>query len=246
MHTLFGFLMLLSMLGLTLGLIKPGLVMWFNLHKKRSAVFFPFAALAISFSILWSSTSQDAINDTQRFANSYDSANTANNKTAVIKNVNEGNIVNDFREKLDSLYQSYNQKDIVFSTYKENIDPIFTALNDTINYRKKSGLKSEKLVRLYKKSQQTFGKASADYLVYGDGDEVSLRASAEEFLNENALDPGSVNVQDAYKCGKQKQGWVYYVRYRAKNPYGALILTDVKLLMRYDTSSSMYNIIKAY
>lgn len=151
-----------------------------------------------------------------------------------------------YQNKLDSLSAAFKDQDIAFGTYQTEYAIQINGLKKIVLQMQELNMENSSLKSLYKTRSNAFNATDNSYSIYGDGDNISLRASAEEFLNENAYDPKSVAIQTAYKCRKQKQGWVYYVRYRAKNAFGALILTDVKLLMRYDSSSETYNVIKAF
>lgn len=245
MFDIFGFLMLFSFLGLIIGLIKPRFVMWFGLPKKRSAALLLYLSLTLLFMVLFGATAPIPLTDHSTKLN--DTTKNVSQSTAPKNYIpTDEDYYDIYKVKIDSVETSYKHGDISFSDYGKSIDTLLSAIDYTINERRNKKLKVFKLSKLYKKSQSIEIQNTAAFLIYGPGDDITLRASAEEFLNENAFDPGSVNIQKAFKSAKSKYGWIYYVRYRAKNAYGALILTDVKLLMRYNNSSGMYDIVKAY
>lgn len=141
--------------------------------------------------------------------------------------------------KFKSLFESV-PKEPGGDIYIGKVNNILYHLNADMAKRKMLNLDNTIYNILYDSKSNEIAKFKKEYDTYGVGGDTFLRLAAEDYLVNHLKDPNSLKIVDAYINKKANEGWVYYIKYRAKNSFGAYNLEDALILIKYDPESKLY------
>lgn len=233
-----GILILISIVLLILGLIKPQLSLFWdkkNPTRIKSSIIYG-SILIISFIVFGNivpdefkkpSLSKRAKSDKEKIADTSLQLYTLTPKDYVKYFTDKWNSVTLKKEDGFPRYKLYYYQLDSIGEEMDKLSKIDSASSLTIKNLRKKFL-----------SQPKFKKASSDYITYGEpGYEGELYAPCEMAIREILNDPSSLDVIDRKVIKQGKNGWIVSYRYRANNAFGARVQQVTNFEVCYDLSN---------
>lgn len=132
-----------------------------------------------------------------------------------------------------------------YETYLSELDKTLEKISSLTKVSNETFPKLEKL-RLKLIDSKKYKDAQKNFLMYGQPIQRNdITYPCESYLRQNLNDPGSLDIIDTDTEGQSKKGWVVWIKYRAKNGFGALVLQVGKFEVQYNATNKEYTVINA-
>jgi hypothetical protein len=178
---------------------------------------------------------------------SKENSNESNNSNKIIS---EDEYIEYFQAKWDSVKVITEGGIPQYKKYSEELDNIMQEMGnvlqkedpkvDLINSQKKLNK-----LRLKFNDSDKNTEALRKYFTYGQPLDFDLKLACEEFLESNANDPSSIDIEDWKIKGQSKNGWLVLMKYRGRNAFGGLILKVSTFDVRYNPTNDRFTAISA-
>ena len=245
------FLVVLSVLYLVVGLIKPSLVVPAGVKKKRPFVVIASVVAFIVFAMIGANTdqSQEADGNEQPL-----STEQADNEVAIT--VPDSLLAEILKHEFDSLYTRYQNIDILDPAAHDRggeikkmqhlvLDTWWGFLEEADSAHTDLPICKKEYDIAYRKLDKAYGR----YLIYGNEYEEDVKlwakSEAQRILPTILRDPKSLEIIEVSSCTMTSKGYKCKVKYRAKNGFGGYNVDQVELLMAFDADNYMYKCIDA-
>lgn len=189
--------------------------------KNRKLKIHFLSALALVFFLLLAFGSTD---------NNSSSTSSTEPEKKIIPLMTENEYLKYFQTKWDSV-KLYKQNGFLqYEDYYKNLTNVVTEMADVLMkdpaFNGSDDYKKTPLGRLCLKlsNSKRYNEAASNYEIYGQPNEYDLKAACETYLEKVLNDPSSLNIEEWDLRGQSKKGWIVYMKYRAKNAFGALVL----------------------
>jgi hypothetical protein len=178
----------------------------------------------------------------EKTGNKIANSETVKPDTVRVITLTENDYIQYFQTEWDSIRLYKDQGFPQYSDYTDSLQKVVLEIN-TIVQSNPDSFKRLKKLRLRFISSNKMIKANKNWLIYGQPKlEYDLYEPCEEYLRENANDPGSIDIDQEMVKGQSNNGWIVAIRYRGKNAFGGLVVNANTFEVKFNPSSQAYSL----
>lgn len=154
-----------------------------------------------------------------------------------------------FQGKWDSVALKKQEGFLQYDTYQSQLEAILQdmikVLERDTSFTFDSPSKVNQL-RLRLAESKKMKDALKNWFTYGQPSKFDLKYACQYYLEQNANDPSSIDIEDWKVDGQSKNGWVVIAKYRGKNAFGGLVLNVSKFDIRFNPANKFYYVKNMY
>jgi len=146
--------------------------------------------------------------------------------------------IDEFSNTIKEL-ENYNEGKYFLEKYNNEIEKInlIALIGNTFN------LDNKEIKKQIVAIENDYDKRINEFNIYGNMSETLMEIVAENYIKNVAKDPSSIKFIENKQIGKTKSGIKYFVKYRGKNSFGAYDISSNVLLLKWNSSSDIYEVV---